>query len=104
MMDSFDQTLTEEQRLMRQCCRSFVDQVVTPFLREDEFLHEPCGAAMHMRLKASLGNDGRITHWLHDVWSHRHSRRPGHESGVGLLAARQINPSLPTRGGIRFAG
>ena len=63
--------------------------------REDEFLHEPYGSAMHMRLKASLGNDGRITHWLHDVWSHRHSRRPGHESGVSLLAARQIDPSLP---------
>jgi hypothetical protein len=35
MMDSFDQALTEEQRLMRQSCRSFVDQAVTPFLREE---------------------------------------------------------------------
>ena len=63
--------------------------------REDEFLHEPYGSAMQVRLKASLGGDGRITHWLHDVWSHRHSRRPGHDSGVGLLAARQIDPGLP---------
>lgn len=63
--------------------------------REDEFLHEPYGSAMQICLKASLGSDGRITHWLHDVWSHRHSRRPGHDSGVGLLAARQIDPGLP---------
>ena len=63
--------------------------------REDEFLHEPYGSAMHVCLKANLGRDGRITHWLHDVWSHRHSRRPGHDSGVSLLASRQINPSLP---------
>ena len=35
MMDSFDQALTEEQRLMRQSCLSFVDQAVTPFLREE---------------------------------------------------------------------
>ena len=63
--------------------------------REDEFLHEPYGSAMHVCLKANLGSDGRITHWLHDVWSHRHSRRPGHDSGVSLLASRQINPSLP---------
>ena len=63
--------------------------------REDEFLHEPYGSAMQVRLKAILGGDGRIIHWLHDVWSHRHSQRPGHDSGVGLLAARQIDPSLP---------
>ena len=35
MMDSFDQALTEEQRLMRQSCLSFVDQAVIPFLREE---------------------------------------------------------------------
>ena len=63
--------------------------------REDEFLHEPYGSAMQVRVKAMLGGNGQIIHWLHDVWSHRHTQRPGHVSGVSLLAARQIDPSLP---------
>lgn len=34
-MDSFNNDLTEEQRLMKQSCRDFIDRVVSPFLRND---------------------------------------------------------------------
>ncbi len=34
-MDSFYKDLTEEQRLMKQSCRNFIDRVVAPFLREE---------------------------------------------------------------------
>ena len=34
-MDSFNIDLTEEQRLMKQSCRNFIDRVVAPFLREE---------------------------------------------------------------------
>ena len=34
-MDSFNKDLTEEQRLMKQSCRNFIDRVVAPFLREE---------------------------------------------------------------------
>jgi len=34
-MDMIDRGLSEEQRLMRATCRSFVDEVVTPFLRAE---------------------------------------------------------------------
>ena len=35
IMDSFNQELTEDQRLMKQTCRDFIDRVVSPFLRQD---------------------------------------------------------------------
>ena len=34
-MDSFNNDLTEEQRLMKGTCRDFIDRVVAPFLREE---------------------------------------------------------------------
>ena len=34
-MDSFNKDLIEEQRLMKQSCRNFIDRVVAPFLREE---------------------------------------------------------------------
>ena len=34
-MDSFNNDLTEDQRLMKQSCRDFIDRVVSPFLRHD---------------------------------------------------------------------
>ena len=55
-MDSFDQALTEEQRLMRQSCRSFVDQTVTPYLRQEwqrEWQMEPEGRLPESILKAA---------------------------------------------------
>jgi nicotinate dehydrogenase subunit B len=56
--------------------------------REDEHAWEPYGPAMVMKLQASLGRDGDIIDWNHDVWSYPHTARPrpGGETS-GLLAA-----------------
>jgi nicotinate dehydrogenase subunit B len=56
--------------------------------REDEHTWEPYGPAMVMQLQASLGEDGSVIDWNHDVWSYPHlgrSRVEGQTSG--LLAA-----------------
>ena len=44
-MYSFDLDLTEEQIMMRDVCRKFVDQTVTPFIQQNwqEWSMEPKG-------------------------------------------------------------
>ena len=37
MIHADDGILSQEQRLMRDSCRSFVDDVVTPFIRSNQF-------------------------------------------------------------------
>jgi nicotinate dehydrogenase subunit B len=54
--------------------------------REQEHAWEPFGPAMVTRLKASLGDDGKIADWNFEVWSNTHSMRPG---GAGCLLAAQ---------------
>lgn len=56
--------------------------------REDEHAWEPYGPAMVVKMQASLGQNGAIVDWSHDVWSYPHTARPrpGGESS-GLLAA-----------------
>jgi len=54
--------------------------------REQEHAWEPFGPAMVTKLKASLGDDGRIADWNFEVWSNTHSMRPG---GAGCLLAAQ---------------
>lgn len=58
------------------------------WMREDEHMWEPYGAAMAMKLQASLDGADNITDWNHDVWSYPHTGRPrpGGEAS-GLLAA-----------------
>ena len=34
-MESFNQNLTEEQRLIKDTCRDFIDRVINPFLRDE---------------------------------------------------------------------
>ncbi len=44
MMDMIERGLSEEQRMMRETCRAFVDDVVTPFIRKNwqrEWLMDP---------------------------------------------------------------
>lgn len=36
----------------------------------DEHGWEPSGPAMVVKMEASLGKDGRISHWQHDIWSY----------------------------------
>lgn len=53
--------------------------------RADEFSWEPYGPAMVMKLKASMGSDGEVLDWNHDVWSYPHlgrARDGGRQSGL----------------------
>ncbi len=64
--------------------------------REDEFMWEPYGSAMVMKLAGALDAQGNVVEWSHEVWSHPHSTRPGSSAGVNLLAARHLaTPSAP---------
>jgi CO/xanthine dehydrogenase Mo-binding subunit len=56
--------------------------------RSDEHGWEPYGAAMVLKMNASLNDDGTIIDWNHDVWSYPHSTRPRPSDDTsGLLAA-----------------
>ncbi|WP_369725680.1 molybdopterin cofactor-binding domain-containing protein [Bradyrhizobium sp. LLZ17] len=63
------------------------------WMREQEHAWEPYGPAMVTHLAASLGDDGTIVEWQHEVWSNTHSMRPG---GAGaLLAAQHMADRVP---------
>jgi len=67
------------------------------WMRDDEFMWEPFGSAMSVKVAAGLSADGRIVDWRHELWSYPHSRRPGGREGVNLLAASYLaHPSQPT--------
>jgi nicotinate dehydrogenase subunit B len=58
------------------------------WMRGDEHTWEPYGPAMVMQMQASLGSNGEVIDWNHDVWSYPHlgrARSGGDTSG--LLAA-----------------
>jgi CO/xanthine dehydrogenase Mo-binding subunit len=66
------------------------------WMRDDEFMWEPYGSAMVMKLAGALDAQGNVIAWSHEVWSHPHSTRPGSSAGVNLLAARHLaTPSPP---------
>ena len=66
------------------------------WMRDDEFMWEPYGSAMAMKLSGGVDAQGNVVAWTHEVWSHPHSTRPGSSSGVNLLAARHLaTPSPP---------
>src|SRR3954462_3819382 len=60
------------------------------WMRDDEFMWEPYGSAMVMKLGGTLGADGAIDSWSHELWSHPHSQRPGQSKGSHTLAARYL--------------
>jgi CO/xanthine dehydrogenase Mo-binding subunit len=60
------------------------------WMRDDEFMWEPYGSAMVMKLGAALDGSGNIVSWSHELWSHPHSRRPGQSKGSHTLAARHL--------------
>jgi nicotinate dehydrogenase subunit B len=64
------------------------------WMRDDEFMWEPYGSAMVMKLAGALDAQGNVVAWSHEVWSHPHSTRPGSSSGVNLLAARHLAKPL----------
>jgi nicotinate dehydrogenase subunit B len=60
--------------------------------REEEFGFEPVSPAMVVNVKAIVGDDGKPVDWTTEIWSGRHSSRPG-RSGGNLLAAEALpNP------------
>jgi CO/xanthine dehydrogenase Mo-binding subunit len=85
------------------------------WMREDEFLWEPFGPAMVVRMSAALDAQGNIVAWTHDLWSNGHSSRPSGRGGgmAATLAARHLerpftpqptgNPPLPGGGSHRNA-
>ena len=60
------------------------------WMREEEFMWEPYGSAMVMKLAGALDAKGNVVSWTHEVWSHPHSRRPGQSKGSHTLAARHL--------------
>jgi nicotinate dehydrogenase subunit B len=67
------------------------------WMRDDEFMWEPFGSAMSVKVRASLSADDHIVDWRHELWSYPHSRRPGGREGVNLLAAWYLaHPLQPT--------
>ena len=60
------------------------------WMREEEFMWEPYGSAMVMKLAGALDAQGNVVSWTHEVWSHPHSRRPGQSKGSHTLAARHL--------------
>jgi CO/xanthine dehydrogenase Mo-binding subunit len=69
------------------------------WMRDDEFMWEPFGSAMSVKVGAGLSADGSIVDWRHELWSYPHARRPGGREGVNLLAAwylaRPFQPTFP---------
>src|SRR5205807_2025637 len=68
------------------------------WMRDDEFMWEPYGSAMVMKLAGGLDAQGNIVGWSHELWSHPHSTRPGASAGVNLLAAQRAGWTPKARG------
>ena len=79
--------------------------------RQDEMSVSPFGSASLIELSAGLNDQGHITDWHAEVWSHSHLNRPGWSTGINLLGAWALDPQvarpvqkdqlLPTGGGLR---
>jgi nicotinate dehydrogenase subunit B len=61
--------------------------------REEEFGFEPVSPAMVVTVHAALDGDGRPADWTTEIWSGRHSGRPGR--GASLLAAEALPDPPP---------
>ena len=61
--------------------------------REEEFGFEPVSPAMVTTVRAALDGAGRPADWTTEIWSGRHSNRPG--SGGNLLAAEALPDPPP---------
>jgi nicotinate dehydrogenase subunit B len=57
------------------------------WMRADEFLWEPFGPAMVVKVRAALSPAGRIADWNYELWSNTHSTRPSEPGGDNLLAS-----------------
>jgi CO/xanthine dehydrogenase Mo-binding subunit len=66
------------------------------WMRDDEFMWEPYGSPMIMKMGGALGAQGNVVDWTHELWSHPHNARPGSGDGSYLLASSYLEkPLLP---------
>ena len=63
--------------------------------RSDELTWAPFGSAMAVDLAATVGPDGRVTDWRHELWSNGFLARPGYAGQPGLLADAHLRDSDP---------
>lgn len=72
------------------------------WMREQEHAWEPYGPGMVMKVKGSLGPDGKIANFTYDLWSNTHSTRPG---GPGALLAgiHKSSPATPEPAELRIS-
>jgi nicotinate dehydrogenase subunit B len=63
--------------------------------RSDELTWAPFGSAMVVDLAATVGPDGRVTEWRHELWSNGFRARPGYAGQPGLLADAHRRDSDP---------
>jgi CO/xanthine dehydrogenase Mo-binding subunit len=67
------------------------------WMRADEFLWEPFGPAMVIKVRAALSGNGRIADWNYELWSNTHSMRPSEPGGNNLLASWYLaEPQRPS--------
>jgi CO/xanthine dehydrogenase Mo-binding subunit len=72
------------------------------WMRDQEHAWEPYGPAMVTKLRATLGQDGAIASWVHELWSNTHATRPG--PAGSLLAAQQLAmPFAPPPQSVRIS-
>jgi len=62
-------------------------------MREQEHAWDPFGPGMVVKLRATVGADGAIADWRHEVWSQSHMMRPGPPGA--LIAARLKADAFP---------
>ena len=53
-----------------------VTEVIDKVQEPNEHTSGPFGAAIVVKMGATLGDDGAIVSWNHDVWSYPHTARP----------------------------
>ena len=71
--------------------------VLLKWTREDEHAWEPYGPAMVVQVQASLGAEGQLLDWNHDVWSNTHIARalPYGERSALVAAWHRAAPMPP---------
>jgi len=67
--------------------------------RADELTWAPLGSAMAVELAATIGPDGRVTDWRHELWSNGFLSRPGYAGQPGLLADTHRRDADPVPSG-----
>jgi CO/xanthine dehydrogenase Mo-binding subunit len=66
--------------------------------REDEMSAAPVGGASVVTMRAALSADGRPALWEMEIWSPPHSRRPGSNGAINLLAEQALPGAVPDPG------